>query len=141
LVVVPTLTPEGRIRLQFTPEVRHGQATVAPQPDRERTMWLLQRQQPTETYAALNWEVTLGPKEYLVIGGHFNRPETLGYRFFVQAGESASSQRLLVVRAAASAPAMADDNVAPTSGERAVTDRVRPLALQAASVTIHASGP
>jgi hypothetical protein len=141
LVVIPALTPDGRIRLRFTPEIRHGQATMAPRPDPDRTMWLLQKQQPTETYHALSWEVTLSRNEYLVIGGRFDRPETLGRACFVWIGESASNQRLLVVRAAGPSVAAAGETHPATSDDGVPVDQAQPLALQAAGTAIHGRKP
>src|SRR5262249_22039691 len=82
LLVVPTLTPDGRTRLRFPPEVQHGQAAVLPHPTQDRTAWMFQKQQPTESYPTLNWEVTLAPNEYVVMGGRFDRPDTLGHQAF-----------------------------------------------------------
>jgi hypothetical protein len=141
LVVVPSLTAGGRIRLRITPEIQHGQATVAPQPDRDRTLWMLQKQQPTETYAALSWEVTLAPNEYLLVGGYFDRPATLGQQYFLRIGESVANQRLLMIRASRYAPAITEGPSAAPTEERAAVDRAPPLALQAAWTTVRGNKP
>jgi hypothetical protein len=134
LVVVPTLTADGRTRLQFTPEIPHGQATVMPQPTADRSTWMFQKQQATETYPALSWEVTLEANEFVIVGGQLDRPDTLGHRCFVRGEEAVPRQRLLVIhtaRLAAAPPADNDGNPGEAEGASSF-DRALPLALQAA---------
>jgi hypothetical protein len=122
LVVVPTLTEDGRTRLRFTPQVRHAAEGGLPwKPRADLAAWTLQSGHAEETYAGLRWEVTLAPGEYVVIGARFDRPGTLGHETFVRADEPVPVQRLLVIRTARPAPSVS----AATHG------KAPPLALQA----------
>ncbi|HXG12002.1 MAG TPA: hypothetical protein VNK04_19770 [Gemmataceae bacterium] len=126
LLVVPTLTNDGRTRLRFTPQLRHGETALLPRPTADRSgtySWALREHRPTEAYPNLSWEVTLAPNEYVVVGGRFDRPETLGHRFFVRSDEPNPVQRLLVIRTSRAAPGLADDGDS--------LSRSPPLALQA----------
>jgi hypothetical protein len=134
LVVVPSLMPGGQVRLRFTPEVLHGQPFVLPQPA-DRAGWVLGKQQPTESFAGLSWEVTLAPNEYVVVGGRYDRPETLGHAFFIRAGERPPRQRLLVIRTARPAAGLLADLSPPTE---ATDSPSPPLAQQAAWPTVPA---
>lgn len=136
LMITSSLVRDGRVRLQFTPEVRHGKAALVPQPA-ERANWMLQQQQPTETYPALSWEVTLGSNEYVVVGGRFDRPGTLGHQFFIRLDEAAPRQRMLVIRIARPAASLLPDTDA--QDERA--GRSPPLALQAVWPIVRGSEP
>lgn len=113
LIVTPTLAADGRTRLQFTPQVRHGETALVPRPAQDRSgtySWMLQEQRPTETYSAMGWEVTLAANEFLVVGGRFDRPQSLGHCFFVRADEPSPVQRLLVVRVARLRPGIAAED-------------------------------
>jgi hypothetical protein len=128
LLVVPTPAAEGRTRLQFTPQVRHGDAALVPRPavDRAGTYsWMLQEHRPTESYPQLSWEVTLAPNEYVVVGGRLDRPQTLGHSFFIRGDEPNPVQRLLVIRTARLQPVFETEGDGPDR-------QAPPLALQAA---------
>src|SRR5207302_1869503 len=66
LVILPSLTDDGRTRLLFTPEVRHGDPVMLPGPTPDHSGWVLQNQQPREEYPALAWEVKLAPNEFVL---------------------------------------------------------------------------
>lgn len=134
--VTPSLTADGRTRLQFTPQVRHGTCQPVFRPTAEGS-WMLQDQQPTETYAGLGWEVTLAPNEYVVVGGRFDRPGTLGHECFVRADEERPVQRLLVVRTGRPAPGVTAD----AGDDEARSGGAVPLALQASGTAVRASAP
>src|SRR5262249_48025894 len=91
LVIVPMFSDDGRIRLRFTPEIKHGKAAVLPQP-MDRAIWVLQKQQATETFSQLSWEVTLAGDEFLIVGSRFDRPDTLGHSCFIRADQSRPQQ-------------------------------------------------
>jgi hypothetical protein len=141
LVVVPTLTPDGRTRLRCTPEIPHGHVTVGPQPDHDRTLWMLQKQQPTESYPALSWEVTLAANEYVIVGGRFDRPESLGHQCFIRTGEAVPQQRLLAIRTTRPAATTAGEPPSTSADEGRALGRSLPLALQAAWTTARGSEP
>jgi hypothetical protein len=98
LNVVPQLADEGRIRLAFTPQVRHGQAQPVPHPLDDHSGFILRSEQPTESYASMSWEVTLAPNQYVLVGAQMEHPRGLGYQCFIRFSEPAPVQRLLVMR-------------------------------------------
>jgi hypothetical protein len=101
LEVVPALTDDGRVTLRFAPEVRHGTSVLKPRPAQDPSgtkSWTLVPEQPTESYPWLGWEMTLKPNEFVVVGTVLDRPDTLGYRFFLHTEAAAPVQRLLVIR-------------------------------------------
>lgn len=139
LAVVPSLTREGRVRLQFTPQVKHGETSLNFKPASDRSGWTLQEQRPEETFAALRWEVTLSPNEYIVVGAA-DHPTSLGHQSFIRPNERVPVQRLLVIRAgrlsaatASTLAAEADDDALPIPSTS--------LACQAAATTARGTSP
>lgn len=135
LEVVPTLTDDGKVRLQLTPRVRHGETGVrfAPQQDPSGTMrWERAEDQPEEAYEHQAWELTVAPNEMVVIGTWRNRPGTLGHACFLQHGNGPPAQRLLVLRTNRS---LADP---PRPG--ADLSRSPPLACRAGQETVRGTG-
>lgn len=98
LEVTPTLSPDGRTRLRFVPQIMHGETSLLPRPASDRSGWILGEERPTERYPQLAWEVSLAPNEYVLIGGRFDRPETLGHQSYLRGDEANPVQRLLVIR-------------------------------------------
>lgn len=98
LHVLPTLTRDGRTRLQFTPVIQHGRSKLVAQPAADRSRWEFLEQRSTETYSAVAFEVTLTPSEFILIGARAQRPGTLGQRYFVREDEPVPVERLLVLR-------------------------------------------
>jgi hypothetical protein len=97
LAVVPTLTEDGRTKLRFTPQIQTGSPRLLPRPKGDGSFeW--QEQRPAENYTALSWEVTLAPNEYVLVGGRFDCPNTLGHASFIRPDEAKPVQRLLVSR-------------------------------------------
>lgn len=139
LLVVPTLTDDGRTHLAFTPQVRHAANGLMPwRPKADRSGWARQPQAAVESYAALGWEVTLAPGEYVLIGARSDRPDTLGYACFVRNDEPAPVQRLLVIRTSR-APAAAE--FMPAEAGAATRSRPPPLALQVNWSSARGLGP
>jgi hypothetical protein len=126
LEVVPRLGEDGRTVLTFTPHVRHGREQVAPRPQQDAAgslRWGWDARQPDEAYPWLEWELTVSPNEYVVVGTVLDRPGTLGHRCFLHEEGRRRVQRLLVIRTApGSAPAGPRDES---------SNRAPPLALQA----------
>lgn len=127
LSVAPSLTRDGKTRLQFTPQVHHGDTALAIRPAAEQGRWMIQGQRPTENYAELSWDVALAPNEYVVIGTHGDWPRTLGHQCFVRPGEARPVQRLLVIRTGRARPGLSAEPEADDPS------RPMPLALQAAT--------
>jgi hypothetical protein len=140
LVVTPTVTADGRTRLQFTPQVQHGEVIPQPCVAPDLSGFVLERQRPTETYPALGWDVTVGPNEYVVVGARFEKPDSLGYQAFVRADDQNPVQRLLVIRAFRSNPGAAAD-AEPSAPDAGVADGPPPLALQATWTAARGKGP
>lgn len=124
LIVVPQRTDDGRVRLTLTPQVQHGGKSVFIQPA-EGEGWSLGGQRPAEKYAGLAFDVTLSPKEYLIVGTRYDRRKTLGHVAFVSNTAEKPVQRLLVIRSRPQGDAPAAD-LNWSDGKSA------PLALQAA---------
>jgi hypothetical protein len=101
LSVTPTLTDDGRTRLQIVPKIKHeGKNHIPWLPLADRSGWTRQMQQPSDTFPDLGWDVVLAPGEYLVIGARDDRPGTLGHEAFVRPDEKpVPVKRLLVLRA------------------------------------------
>ncbi len=133
LSVEPTLTPDGRTRLRFTPQIRYGEDVLVPQPTVDRTGW--ERQRPTEEYRWLSWEVTLAPNEYVLVGTSYARPGTLGHQCFLRMDGPRPVQHVLAIRTSR-APAALD---APA--DDALGAKAPPLAVQASWSCARGSKP
>lgn len=127
VTVVPALTPDGKVRLQFTPVIHHGEPALVPRPAADRSGWVLQECRPTERYDQLAWEVTLAPNEYVVIGTGFDRQETFGHQAFVRPDEVPPVQRLMVLRTT-----RGPGDLGEQIGEETISGKALPLAIQAA---------
>lgn len=102
LEVVPALADEGRVRLRFTPHIKHGDINATFVPVREADgllHWGRQEKQPEEAYPWLDWTLTVAPDEFVVVGALLDRGETLGEQFFLSGEDNPGMQHLLVLRA------------------------------------------
>jgi hypothetical protein len=133
LEVEPTLADEGRIRLRFTPRIKHGKVKAAFVPICEsdgQRRWDRQEDQTEEVYAWLAWTLTLVPNEYVVVGSLVENGDTLGEQFFLTREEDHPIlQRLLVLRAT-HVPTPAHENLG----------RCPPIALRASLITARGRG-
>jgi hypothetical protein len=134
LSVTPSLTKDGRMRLQFTPQIRYGDKRLTPQAAPDGSGLMLAEGQPTKTYSTLAWELTLAPNQYLIVGARSDRQTTLGYRCFLRTDEPIPVQRLLVIRTSRTTPLESADDDTPLS-------RTPPLVLQAAWTKARGSCP
>lgn len=104
LAVVPALAGDGRIRLRFTPRIKHGDihASFVPMLDADgQRHWGQREHQAEEVYPWLSWTLTVAPNEYVVLGALVENGDTLGEHFFLTREEDHPIvQRLLVLRAA-----------------------------------------
>ena len=139
--MVASLTSDGRTRLQFTPQIRHGEKMLAPRAAADGSGFVLQEEWPTQSYSSLGWEVTLAANQYVVVGARSDRPETLGYQCFVRRGESLPVQRLLVIRTRRMAAPSPSETLVDSSDEESSPGRAAPLALQAAWTKARGSAP
>jgi hypothetical protein len=102
LEVVPTLEDDQRIRLRFTPQVRHGPARVAPRVEKDPDgplRWAMEAREAVEEFPQLRWESVLAPNEFVVIGAHLDHPGTIGPCLFLPEESPPRKQWLLVLRA------------------------------------------
>ena len=118
--VLPVMEDEGRVRLRFTPRVRHGkprrETHVARDPDGQ-LRWAMEAAEPTEEFADLRFELCVGSGEYVAVGTWQDKQGTWGHGCFVPAGSKL--QYLLVMRATRAQ--QGDEPAGP----------IAPLALQA----------
>jgi len=98
IAVTPSLASGNKVRLALTPQVQQGEAKAAIKPAEDGSGWSHSQQAP-EKYSGLNWDVTLAPDEYLLVGCHFANQRTFGKECFVRTDEPRPVQLLLVVRA------------------------------------------
>lgn len=127
LDIVPTRTKEGHIKLSFAPRVETGERMLPFQPDLERSTWTIVVDKPSRSFPGLNWDVTVEPNRFIVLGALSDRPETLGHATFTDR-EGGRVRRLLVIRAscpAQASPMGTDEDGLPPGAPL-------PLALQAA---------
>jgi hypothetical protein len=138
LVVTAARGTDGRTVLRVTPEVMHGDAKTAYRVDDRAGSFVSQPERPAEAYPQMGWEAELALNEYLVVGGNFERTDSLGHQFFVRPDESLPVQRLLVIQMGASAQEAPLPAPAYPGGAAA---RSVPLALQAAWSAARGAAP
>lgn len=94
----PVRLQDGWVRLEFTPEVRHGDSRMRPAATDEG--WALRGGQKSDTRHALKFQVTLNSGEMAIIGAAAADDDTLGSQFFRREREGQLQQRLIVIRVA-----------------------------------------
>lgn len=100
ILVRPEVLPDGRVRVRCEPQVQHGDRREWLRPTADRTQFVMQGEVPTTRYPGLGFDVTLGPNEYLLVGGPAASANTLGSVLFsATADDGRPRQRVLVVRA------------------------------------------
>jgi hypothetical protein len=134
LVVVASRGADGKTVLRVTPQVVHGAAREDFRPDERAGSFVSLRERPTEDYPQFAVEAELALNEYLIVGGSYDRTDTLGHLFFVRPDEAAPVQRLLVIQMGAAPPA-------PPGTALGAAARTVPLALQASWPTARGSRP
>ena len=128
LELTPSLADDGRVRLRFLPRVGQGSSGGLRGISPQSINWLAKQQKPDETFEQLAWDVSLLPNEYIVVGGRYDRPNTLGHACFIRTEEVNPIQRLLVIRVTRLQPESTFD---PADQMESV-HQSPPLALQAA---------
>jgi hypothetical protein len=127
LGIIASLPKDGRVTLRFTPQLLpQGKPTQSWQAAGRVLEWQEIHQRPAEEYPHLGWEVTLAPNEYLLLGGRYDRPGTLGHESFVRTDEAKPVQRLLVIR------------LGPLEKSQEITTRPDPDDDESAELTIAA---
>lgn len=125
---------DGRLTLHCTPAIRHGRPAAEPRPVQDPSgslRWEVRTEQPTESYAALAWDVAVTPGAYLAVGMAADRPDSYGEAAFLSAGPPAT-QRLLVLR---------PDRARDEGPADEPADKAPPLASQAGKVAARVAGP
>jgi len=100
--LVPDLAPDGRLLVQLTPEVQHGE------PQREWSgsegIFRLTMSRPKEVLDELRVSSLLAPGEMLLVGSLPSRPGSLGHYFFTEKSGGALQHKLLLIRLAGRPP-------------------------------------
>jgi hypothetical protein len=135
LLVTPTLTGDGRTRLHFTPQVQYGENlpdfSVALDGSGYPSGYVLEIKRPSRSYPALSWDVTLAPRQYMVLGTRLDRLDRLGSQCFLQPDGPVPVQRLLVVRTNRAAVTSEEDDGGASPRDDHAGHYPPPLALQA----------
>jgi hypothetical protein len=100
--VVSTLEDDKRIRLRFTPQVRHGPARPDPRVETDPDgplRWSMERREAVEEFPQLRWESVIAANEFVVVGAHLDHQGTMGPCFFLPDETPVRKQWLLVLRA------------------------------------------
>jgi hypothetical protein len=128
---------DGTVKLRFTPQIQYGVRTLQAKAADDQSGFLFQAERPTRTFSDLSWEVLMGRNQFLVIGGRFDRPDSLGSRCFLRGDEPAPVQRMLVIRSNRGSADVSDDNIVSTGENEPLKNP--PLALQAAWSSVRGS--
>lgn len=97
--VKPEVTAEGRVKIACEPQVQHGERQDWLRPSADGTQFTLKGEVPLERFSTLAFETTIGPREFLVIGGFAEETESLGAAFYRVESNNRVQQRVLVIRA------------------------------------------
>jgi hypothetical protein len=106
---------DGRVKLDLTPEVEHGDAQHQYVPrDGGYTVSFVP---PHKTFDDLRLSVMLSPGEMLAVGCRHDRPGSLGYQFFTHRDADALDQVVLLVRLSHAGSSELFADAVPTPGE------------------------
>lgn len=96
--IVPTADGADKVKLVFTPQIEFD--------DGEKWQRLnpnlalpIQGQRSTESFVPLRFEVSVGANDFVIVGGRYDKPQSIGFKFFVTPDPERPAQRLLAVRA------------------------------------------
>ena len=89
----------GEVRLTVEPRLQYGDKRMVLKPTSDGSAFAREDRKPRRPYPALAFDVTLGPKDYLVLGATADPAGTLGGGFFVAEAADSVRQRALVVQA------------------------------------------
>jgi len=98
LRVRPVRLQDGWVRLEFTPEIHHGDPHMRHAATGDG--WALRGGQKTDIRQPLKFQVTLNTGEMVIIGAAAGSPESLGQQFFHHEAHDRMQQRLIVIRLA-----------------------------------------
>ena len=89
---------DGWVRIDFQPEIHHGDLRVRHTPTEEG--WAYRNRQKVDARHAQQFSLTMNVGEIAIITAAPNRPETMGDRFFCRDADGMKRQRVLIVRLA-----------------------------------------
>src|SRR5262245_33869206 len=98
VLVRPEPTADGHVRVRCEPQIQHGDRQERLRPTADGTQFVMAGEVPTVRYPALEFEVTLGPNEYLLIGWPAAAGNTVGSALFAVEANGQPRQRVLVLR-------------------------------------------
>jgi len=87
---------DGRVRLEFVPEVHYGQ--YAPRIAGHQQAFRIETSRLQRAFDEMAFSLALTPGEMLVVSGVPSRPGSLGHRFFTHVCAGRQEQKLLVIR-------------------------------------------
>lgn len=89
---------DGWIRIDFQPEIHHGELRVRHTPTDDG--WAFQNRQKVDVRHAQHFSLTMNVGEIAIITAAPDHPESMGDRFFRRDDDGGMKQRLLIVRVA-----------------------------------------
>ena len=134
--ITPTITRENKIVVHCVPEVEYS----------DKSHWLpigavgerWRGRLPIERYTALGWDITLAPRDFLVIGTSYEAKKSLGHFMLTDESGDTMVQKLLVIKAGR----MIDrDDRNLISRIEPSSDGIIPLATQAARSVARGQAP
>jgi hypothetical protein len=87
---------DGRVRLEFVPEVHYGQ--FAPRIAGHQQAFRIKASRSQRAFDDMAFSLALTPGDMLVVSSFPDRPGSLGHRFFTHLCEGRQEQKLLVIR-------------------------------------------
>jgi hypothetical protein len=136
IAITPNHASDGRITLKCVPEVEYQDKKSWLPTGAVGPGWLSSR--PVDRCESLGWEVTLSPREFLIIGSHYERGQWLGNQIFGGMQGAEKVQRLLIVRAGRLSPAeTGTEPAAAVPGK----DGIVPVAAQASASAARGARP
>ncbi|MCC7085625.1 MAG: hypothetical protein IT427_11545 [Pirellulales bacterium] len=96
--VVATATGDRRVKLQFTPQLHHGEPRQAFVVESEDGQLRPQPSKPKENFENLVFETTLGPEQMLALTSLPQCSGTLGHYFFTERQTNEMQQKMIIVR-------------------------------------------
>ncbi len=97
LVLKLTLAENGQVQVKAVPYVKRRQdLTKLIQPNEDRSGWKLPEDMQEERFEHMGWQVTLGPKDFLIVGSELEKNDRFGQHCFVDASDK--KQKILVIR-------------------------------------------
>ncbi len=124
LDLLPTLKPNGIVRLKIAPRYEAGDRAVNYKPLPQESKWTLEVKRPTRVIADLAFEFDLAPNQILIVGPCLEREGSLGFHSLTSDADGAPNQRLMILRHMRSRSTASADDAIPNSSNT-------PLARQA----------